>query len=102
MNKFGINLPLWQNYKSPWQFFEDLFGVRQNDEPTLANFYHLVNYHCCKWPNIEQVKSRYMLALVKMYFQPLTYLHDSACKLTFNWSGVNKHFWNKKRHRIGC
>ena len=49
--------PLWQKFKTLWQFFVGLVIVGQNFKPTLANLsYYKENFHCFKWPNIEQIK----------------------------------------------
>ena len=38
VTRFGEILPLWQNFKSLWLFFEGLFCIGQNIEPNWANF----------------------------------------------------------------
>ena len=56
MTRFGKIPTLRQNFQALRQFFEGLISVGQNFEPTLANLlYYLANFHCSKWPNIEQI-----------------------------------------------
>ena len=46
--------PLAKIYKH-LQIFDSLCLIWQNTELTLANLWHYwVNFHCCKWPNIEK------------------------------------------------
>ena len=48
--------PLFKNVINLWQFFEGLFSVWQNCEPTWANFMcYWAKVHCCKWQNIERI-----------------------------------------------
>ena len=55
VTRFGEIPPLWQNFKTLGQFFECLVSVGQNFETTLAHIlFSLANFHCCKWPNINQ------------------------------------------------
>ena len=56
VTRMGEILPLWQNFKTLWQSFEGLFSIWQTFEPTLGCICTLKpNFHCCKWPNIEQI-----------------------------------------------
>ena len=48
VTRFGKILPLWQRFTSIWQFFDSLFLIWQNAEPTLANLVHFwANLHAC-------------------------------------------------------
>ena len=57
VTRFGEIPPLRQNFKNLRQFLRFSLGsVGQNFEPTFANlFNYLANFHCSKWPNIEQI-----------------------------------------------
>ena len=47
---YHLKKPLfWPNFATVADSFERLFCIRQNFEPTLANFL------CCEWPNFEQL-----------------------------------------------
>ena len=37
MTRIGEILPLWQNIKSFWQYFDSLFSIWHTFEPTLIN-----------------------------------------------------------------
>ena len=53
--RFRIIQPLWQNFKSALKLMMVYFVFQQHFEPTLPNcLSHCVNFHCCKWPNIER------------------------------------------------
>ena len=41
VTRLGKISPLWQNFKSLWQFFESLFCIGKIFEPNWANFYDI-------------------------------------------------------------
>ena len=41
VTRFGEILPLWQNFKSLWLFFEGLFCIWQTLEPNWANVFEI-------------------------------------------------------------
>ena len=56
VTRFGEISPLWQNLQSLWQFFEALFTIWQNFEPTLAYFvYFWSNFHLCHWTKCGKI-----------------------------------------------
>ena len=49
------NVTTLQFYLTLWQHFNDLFTIWQNFEPSLAKILcYMVNFKCCKRPNIEK------------------------------------------------
>ena len=54
VTRFGEIPPLWQLFKSLWQYISGLFGFGQSFQIPLAQFVCLwTNFNCFKWPNIE-------------------------------------------------
>ena len=50
------------------QIFVGWFDIWQSVEATSANLLHYwVNFHCCKWPNIE-TQSNHLVTLIEWYF----------------------------------
>ena len=88
-HRFGEILPLWEKFTSYWKIFDALFLIWQNAEPTLANLSHFwANFHCCKWPNIEQLCNHLVTLLLKI---------SVAFKLrsisTIGWAHFSIFFW---------
>ena len=55
VTRFGKYSQLLQKFTSLWQFFDSLFLIWQNAEPTLVKFGHYwFNFHCCKRPIMEK------------------------------------------------
>ena len=69
--------PLWQKFISHGQFFDGLFPIWQNAEPTLANLWHFwAIFHCYKWPNVEKESNHLVTLVTRAYlfhirWQPL-------------------------------
>ena len=52
---FGTNLKVFgTNLKVFGNIFEGVFSTWQNFTPILAETCYRVDFHFCKWPNIEQ------------------------------------------------
>ena len=70
VTRFGEISPLWQYFKRRSHFCKGLSSVWQNFEPTSAMILcYWVNFHCCKWPNIEKILD-HLVTLVVSFFKP--------------------------------
>ena len=92
VTSFAEISPLLQNFKSLWQFFDRIFLIWQNDEPTLANLEHY-------WANF-----RFSLLLMAKYwkiFQPVGHTVfvereiQSQTLLLVTFNHRLEHYWNE-------
>ena len=54
VTRFGKISPLWQHLKSLEHLFQCLFCIGQIFETTFVIYSNWENFHCRKWPKIEQ------------------------------------------------
>ena len=81
VTKFGKFRQFDKSLATFWGFFITC----QNFEPILANY--SANFHCCKWPNIEQI-----IHLVSLH-PTLSFQQNQFCSSDWPFLGCENDLW---------
>ena len=88
-----------KNFQVVDQFLMVYFVFGKNNEPTLANLWqYWANFHCCKWPNIENnltIWSHCQPPLKLICLQSIQQLHCMLCQAyrVGKYGTIPRHTW---------